>query len=47
MGCAVLVVVVVRRILLAVCLEDGLEGWSWWGCVVEVRREGTLLDDWP
>ena len=25
--------VVVRRIVLAVCLEDGLEGWSWCVCV--------------
>ena len=26
--------VVMRRILLPVCLEDGLEGWSWCGCVL-------------
>ena len=25
------IVVVMRRDRLPVCLEDGLEGWSWWG----------------
>ena len=28
------IVVVMRWVCLPVCLEDGLEGWSWYGCVM-------------